>query len=79
MDALHEMIITLLMILFWAVELLFSLMDRLFVLTLLSFLLLILWVDELFPISKEFKIPFNTRVFVTVLIILFQQILRFFV
>ncbi|RMF89216.1 MAG: hypothetical protein D6733_06745 [Methanobacteriota archaeon] len=78
MDALYEMIITLLMILFWAVELLYSLLDRVFALILLSFILLILWVDELFPINKEVKIPFNTRVFITLLIVLTQQILRFF-
>lgn len=79
MDALSEMVIVVAMILFWTVELIYSLLDRTFVLILLSFLLLILWVDELFPIKKDFRLAFNTRLFVTVVIVLLQQILRFFV
>ncbi|MFQ5800092.1 MAG: hypothetical protein ACE5HH_00010 [Candidatus Hydrothermarchaeales archaeon] len=79
MDALSEMIVVGLMILLWTVELIYSLLDRTFVLILLSFLLLILWVDELFPIKKDFRLTFNTKLFVTVVIVLLQQILRFFV
>lgn len=79
MDPLSEMIITGIMILLWTFELLFSLHIRNFVLILLSFVLLMLWFDELFPLKKDLKLGFNRKLFLTALIVLSQQILRFFV
>jgi len=78
MDALSEMLIALAMIVIWALELFYSLLGRDPGLIILSFLLLLLWLDELFPVKKEVRIGFNTRLALTALIVLTQQITRFF-
>jgi hypothetical protein len=79
MNALSEMVIVVVMIILWVFELFYGLLARDFIIISLSFLLLLLWFDELFPIKKNIRIGFNSKLFVTVLIVLAQQILRFFV
>ncbi len=78
MDAVYEIIITVAMMLFWAIELFYGLLARDAVIAGLSFLLLFLWLDELFPIKKDLEIGFNRKIFITVIVVLSQQTLRFF-
>jgi hypothetical protein len=78
MNAISEMVIVILMLLLWGFELFFGLMDRNFIIIILSFILLILWFDELFPIKKDLRLGFNLKLVLTVLIVLVQHISRFF-
>jgi hypothetical protein len=79
MDAIYEMIIIIGMIIFWIVELFTGLLARDFIIIFLSFLLLVMWFDELFPFKKDLRFGFNRKLFLTVLIVLFQHILRLLV
>lgn len=78
MEALYEMIVIVVMILLWTVELFYGLLDRNLIIIVLSFLLLGLWFDELFPIKKDVTIGFNRKLFLTALVVLIQHILRIF-
>jgi hypothetical protein len=78
MNALHEMIVIIVMILLWTVELFYGLLDRNLIIIVLSFLLLTLWFDEFFPIKKDLTIGFNRKIFLTALVVLAQHVLRFF-
>ncbi len=78
MNAIHEMIVIIVMILLWAGELFYGLLDRNLVIIVLSFLLLTLWFDELFPIKKDLTIGFNRKIFLTAMVVLSQHILRLF-
>jgi len=79
MDALSEMIVIIVMILLWTLELFSAIINRDLIIATLSLLLLIIWIDEIHPIKKGLTVGFNSKIFVTVLIILLQQTLRFFV
>jgi hypothetical protein len=79
MEALYEMIVIIVMILLWTVELFYGLLDRNLIIIVLSFLLLTLWFDELFPIKSDLTIGFNRKLFLTAIVVLSQQVLRFFV
>ena len=78
MDALSEMIVIIAMIFLWTIELASAIINRDPIIAALSLLLLIIWIDELRPIKKDFSPGFNSKIFVTALILLLQQILRFF-
>ena len=79
MDVLSETIVKIAMILLWTVELASAVMNRDPVLAALSLFLLLLWVDEFKPLIKERIVDFNGRILLTVLILIAQQTLRFFV
>ena len=79
MHPILEMILSVLMLVFWAVELLENLISREFFLILFSFGLLLLWVDELFPFRKDFRISFMARLYITIIVVLIQQIARLFI
>lgn len=78
MEALYEMIVIIVMIVLWAVELFYGMLDRNLIIIVLSFLLLTLWFDELFPIKKDLTLGFNRKLFLTAIVVLSQHILRFF-
>ena len=79
MGTASEMALVIVMILLWSLELFNSLLERDFILIMLSFLLMLLWFDELFPIRKDFRPGIGLKMFITALIVLAQGILRFFV
>lgn len=79
MGAASEMALVIVMILLWSLELVKSLLERDFTLITLSFLLMLLWFDELFPIRKDFRPGIGVKLFITASIVIAQQILRFFV
>jgi len=79
MDALSEIIVIIAMIVIWTVELLSALFNRDPIIAGISLLLLVIWIDEIRPIKKVLRIGFNSKIFVTALIFILQQILRFFI
>ncbi len=79
MDTLSEMIVIIAMILLWTLELISAIINQDSIIAALSLFLLVIWIDELHPIKKDLTLGFNSKIFVTALIILLQQTLRFFV
>ncbi len=79
MHLILEMTVSVLMVVFWAAEMLQNLVGRELFLIIFSFGLLLLWVDELFPFGEDFHISFTNRLYITIAVVLTQFIARVFI